>query len=179
MNRYAISGVLIADHRDLDSDAARERPLPSLPVPGWTEAAAVMASLFDEFIVVAADPSACLAWDAMIVRDHYRPPGLLSGIHAGLFSASHPHIIVAAAVDPVTSDGVEPLMKALESRWDAVLTESGQTCAALPGIYGKRALRPLTQLLASGEWRFDRFLSRIRTRRVAAQDLNPAGGPNR
>ncbi len=179
MNRYAISGVLIADHRDLDSDAARERPLPSLPVPGWTEAAAVMASRFDEFIVVAADPSACLEWDALIVRDHYRPPGLLSGIHAGLFSASHSHIFVAAAGDPVTSDGVEPLIKTLESRWDAVLHESGPTCAALPGIYGKRALRPLTQLLASGEWRFDRFLSRIRTRSVAAQDLNPAGRPHR
>ena len=179
MNRYAISGVLIADHRDLDSDAARERPLPSLPVPGWTEAAAVMASRFDEFIVVAADPSACLEWDALIVRDHYRPPGLLSGIHAGLFNASHSHIFVAAAGDPVTSDGVEPLIKTLESRWDAVLHESGPTCAALPGIYGKRALRPLTQLLASGEWRFDRFLSRIRTRSVAAQDLNPAGRPHR
>ncbi len=179
MNRYAISGVLIADHRDLDSDAARQRPQASVPVSGWTEAAAVMASVFDEFIVVAADPSACLAWDGLIVRDHYSPPGLLSGIHAGLFIASHPHIFVAAAVDPMRSDGVEPLMKALESRWDAVLHEAGQTYAALPGIYGKRALRALTQLLASGEWRLDRFLSRIRTRRVAAQDLNPAGGLNR
>lgn len=179
MTRYPISGVLVADNRVFAPDITRQPPQDGSPDRGWTETAAVMASLFDEFILVAADPIELLEWDALIVSDHFLPPGLLSGIQAGLFAAHHPHIFIAAAGNGQVSPAhIDFFVKALEPRWDAVLSESGHGVAPLPGVYGKRALRPLTQQLDCGERRFDLFLSRIRTRRLAASAVDPARTSN-
>ena len=134
-----------------------------------------MASLFDELILVAADPFELLTWDALIVSDHFTPPGLLSGIQAGLFAARHSHIYAAAAGTGSVAPAVVDLFgKALEPRWDAVLAESERGVLPLPGIYGKRALKPLTRQLECGDLRFDRFLPQIRTRKLAAQAIHAA-----
>ena len=131
-----------------------------------------MASLFDEWIVVAADPSAHLAYDALIVGDHFRPAGLLSGIQAGLFAARHPHTFISGAGSvPVSPGVVELFVKALEPRWDAVLIESDNVVLPLPGIYGKRALKPLSQQLESAQMQFNQLIPRLRIRTLPIDDV--------
>lgn len=168
MARLPISGVLIADNRAYRSDADVWRPDEGGATAGaWTDVASSLVSCFDEVILVAEDPTDYLTFDALIVSDHDRPAGLLSGIQAGLFAARNPHAFVTAVglgVLPVAV--IDRFAAALAPRWDAVLMERDGGVSPLPGVYHKRVLKPLARELMSTGGRFDRLIPRLRLGKV-------------
>ncbi len=47
----------------------------------------VFEKLFSDIILVSNQPTTCLEWDTIIVKDLYTKRSSLTGIHSGLFSA--------------------------------------------------------------------------------------------
>jgi molybdopterin-guanine dinucleotide biosynthesis protein A len=152
---FPLSGVIIADagRIHITDDAGT----------GLSDILAALSPLCDDIVIVAADPSAFLVFDALIVTDHYSPAGLWSGVHAGLFAARHPHAFITACGLPVANPAlVDMFVGAAGPRYDAVLPDSAQTPLPLPGIYGKTCLKPLGSQLAEGDSTGNGWLRRIR-----------------
>ena len=157
------SGVIIADAGRIHD--------PEPGQPKLSDIFALFGSLFDDVILVAADPAAFLDFDALIVSDQYSPISLWSGIHAGLFAARHAHAFVAACGLPVTSVGVVDLFRgAVAPRYDAVLPAGDHAPLPLPGVYGKSCLKPLARQLAKGDANGQGWLRLIRVHTLG-QDL--------
>jgi molybdopterin-guanine dinucleotide biosynthesis protein A len=158
MVRYPISGIIIADNRCLAAAGEAGGFAPA----SLDRLVAGVAPLLDEVLLVAADPSSLLAQDALIVRDHFDPPGLLSAIHAGLFAARHDHALVAGCGLPLPSRPlIEQLLNAIEPRWDGVLLACSQGMQPLPAIYAKRCVKLLARQLAEGRSAVDGFLRQL------------------
>ena len=61
---------------------------------------AVYRQIFDEIILVTNNPVEFLEWDALIVSDIFPVRSSLTGVHAGLFYASHPFAFFSACDTP-------------------------------------------------------------------------------
>lgn len=163
MARLSISAVLIADKRPCQTGAVGWGTEEATTGHGWIDVAAGLLSHYEEVLLVADNPPDYLDVDALIVGDHYRPAGLLSGIHAGLFAARHSHAFVTAAACGVLPPAVIDRFKtALAPRWDAVLIERGDGVSPLPGVYHKRVLKPLAQQLKGADERFEQLIHPLR-----------------
>ena len=57
----------------------------------------VFRSLFDDIVLVTNDPAKYVSWDLHVVTDIFAGRSSLTGIHAGLFHAVHPHAFFAAS----------------------------------------------------------------------------------
>ena len=124
---------------------------------------AVLEPLFDEVILVTTDPVAYLKWDLLIVSDHYNQRSSLTGIHAGLFAARHPHALVTACDMPFVQRAmVETLLRTLEPGWDVIIPQTAKGFEPLLAIYSKRCLSPIEQRLASGHYRVQSIFRQVR-----------------
>jgi molybdenum cofactor guanylyltransferase len=128
--------------------------------------------LFDDIIIVAADPASCLDWNALIVSPHAGGNSVLEALHAGLFAARHPHALATWCRMPAPQPAlIETLRRAVEPRWDAVVGCPGGKPALLPGIYSRRCLAALALHMAHNDHDVDRFLSRLHLTSIAEDDL--------
>ncbi|MDA8141045.1 MAG: NTP transferase domain-containing protein [Desulfobacteraceae bacterium] len=175
-----ISAAIIADQRLLQPERG------SSDMPGQTGPAIepwikICAAELDEIILVGADPVALLAWDRLIVSDHFETPGLLSGIHAGVFAARRDHVFVTAGTLPVPSALLLALMwHSLDPRCDALVLETEFGVQPLPAIFARRSLKVLSKQLAKGEVDPRRFLRQLRIQPILEKQwraCDPAWAP--
>jgi|GEM_PF-1155024 len=172
MPKYPFSGVIIADQRSLHTNGTA--PARGDGAPGFPAAAIVekFEALFEEVILVAADPAAMLDRDGLIVSDHHAPAGLLSGIHAGLFAARHFQVIVTACTLPeVPAVLIDLLLGASGPRYDAVLPDSQDGLQPLPAVYAKSALKTLSRQLAHSRPSVRAWLRHLRVQTLAGSAL--------
>jgi molybdopterin-guanine dinucleotide biosynthesis protein A len=163
MERYPLSGVIIADSRapaSVEDPAAEARPSGLAPVHA-EKALTDVAPLVDDIVWVASDPAALLDLDGLIVRDHFQPPSVLSAIHAGLFAARRDQILVLSAGRPSSRPVLDLLAQAAAPRWDGVLLEAAGGAQVLPAVYHKRCLKLLTRQLAEGRCQPGAFLRQL------------------
>lgn len=133
---------------------------------------AVLRPLFDEVILVTTDPAAYLEWDLLIVRDHFSQRSSLTGIHAGLFAARHPHALVTACDMPFVRPAlVETLLQAVEPRWDVIIPRTTKGFEPLLAIYSKRCLKPIERQLAQGRFWVQGFFRQVRLNLVGEEIL--------
>jgi molybdenum cofactor guanylyltransferase len=162
------SGVIIADAGRITESEHEAGGVPDI--------LEVFGARFDEIIVVSCDPAAWLAFDALIVTDHYVPRGIWSGIHAGLFAARHAHAFITACGMPMTTaDLIELFRGEIAPRYDAILPEGDHVPLPLPGIYGKSCLKPLARQLAHGDSAGHGWLRQIRVHALAQDMLRRSG----
>jgi molybdopterin-guanine dinucleotide biosynthesis protein A len=173
MPKYPISGVIIADHRGRQTDgAAFVRTGHPAPSDALSRVSTAFESMFDEVILVTADPAAVLDREGLIVADHYAPAGLLSGIHAGLFAARHSRVLVTAPDLPMVTPAIIDLLLREAAPQDDALLPSGESgLQPLPAVYAKTCLKILSRQLACGRPSVRRCLHQFRVRTVAESDL--------
>jgi len=172
MERYPLTGVIIADGRWLSS---ADDPLPAsgparLETPHLERALVALAPWVAEIVWVAFDPAALLDRDGLIVSDHFQPPGLLSAIHAGLFAARCDHALVISAAMPPPGPVLALLRQAVAPKWDGVLLASSEGAQVLPAAYHKRCLKLLGRQLSDGGRSVTGFLRQLH-RHLIPQDL--------
>ena len=81
-----------------------------------------LQGLFDEVLLVTNDPIQYLSWDFQIVTDLFPIRSAMTGIHAGLFHASSPHVFITACDTPfLKKDLIETLLEELEPKWDVII----------------------------------------------------------
>ena len=128
--------------------------------------------LFDEIILVTNNPEAYLKWDVNIVTDLFAQRSSLTGIHAGLFYASNPHIFVTACDTPFLGKKlVNMLIDRVEPGDDVVIpcTDSGlePLCAA----YSKRCLEHIEYQLIHKKLKIDLLFKKIHLKKILEPEL--------
>lgn len=184
MPRHSFSAVLIADHRNLNTDGAAlaDRGSAEVPAGGLQQVSAGFAALFEEVVLVAADPGSLLDHDGLIVGDHRSSAGILSGIQAGLFAAAHTHVLVTSSSLPALRPAlIDLLVGAVAPRYDAVLPAGEPGLQPLPAVYAKSCLKTLARQLSHDRPSVHRWLRQLRLRTVAEDALrkcDPQWVPN-
>jgi molybdopterin-guanine dinucleotide biosynthesis protein A len=136
---------------------------------------AVFRPLFDDIVLVASDPTQFLSWDLHIVTDIFPYRNSLTGIHAGLFHAAHPHAFFAACDAPFLQAGVvHTLLDALESSNDVVIPETAVGLEPLCAIYSKRCLPFVEKLLDQQLADVPSIFPSVRVKKVGEPPLRSA-----
>jgi len=131
--------------------------------------------LFETPVLVTNSPVDFLSWDMMMAADLFPVRSSLTGIHAGLFHASLPHVFVTACDTPfLKKELIVLLLDTLEPQWDVVIPETQDGFQPLCAIYSKRCLKPIERQLRDENPKIIDFFSTVRVKHVAEDRLREA-----
>jgi molybdopterin-guanine dinucleotide biosynthesis protein A len=137
--------------------------------------ARTVEGLFEQVVLVTNAPLEYLSWDLMIVTDLFPLRSSLTGIHAGLFHASAPHIFVTACDTPfLKRELITALLDELEPKWDVIIPETKDGAQPLCAIYSKRCLKPIENQLGKEDPKIINFFSKVKVKKIAEPQLRRA-----
>jgi len=132
----------------------------------------VFKSIFDEIIIVTNQPVDYLEWDVNIVTDIYPVRSSLTGIHAGLFYASHPFIFVTACDLPfIQKKLVESILNLIEPRVSVVIPETSKGMEPLFAVYSNACLPTMEKHIKEDRLKIQRMFHSFNVRRVKEEIL--------
>ncbi|MFP4350761.1 MAG: molybdenum cofactor guanylyltransferase [Desulfococcaceae bacterium] len=128
--------------------------------------------LFEEIILVANDPEHYLDKDFVITADLLDVRSSLTGIHAGLFTATHPYAFFAACDAPfLKREVVEMVLDRIEPGIDVVIPETETGIEPLCAVYSKNCLIPAERNLRRENFQIRRMFKKLRVRTVSPKVL--------
>jgi molybdopterin-guanine dinucleotide biosynthesis protein A len=120
----------------------------------------VYAGLFDEIILVTNTPQEFVDCNALIVTDLFTVRSSLTGIHAGLFYASHPFAFFCACDTPFLKGAViEAILANLEPEVDLVIPQTAAGLEPLCAAYSRRCLKPAEEHIRQNKLKIQGALS--------------------
>jgi molybdopterin-guanine dinucleotide biosynthesis protein A len=132
----------------------------------------VFIQLFDEIFLVTNSPARYLEWDLNIVSDLYPLRSSLTGIHAGLFYASNPHVFFAACDTPfLKKDLIEAIINRIEPGYDAIIPQISAGLEPLCAVYTKRSLDRIEQHLAREKLKIQLVFNKNRIKKIPEKIL--------
>jgi molybdopterin-guanine dinucleotide biosynthesis protein A len=132
----------------------------------------VFEGLFDDIVLVTNDPCRYLEHDLLIVSDLFPQRSSLTGVHAGLFYARHPHAFITACDTPFLRAGlVRLLLDATRPGDDIVVPTTAKGLEPLCAVYSRRCLGPVEDHLRRGNLKIRAIFERVRVRTVPAEQL--------
>ncbi len=119
----------------------------------------IFSQLFDEIVLVANEPLDYLEWNALIVKDLFPERSSLTGIHTGLFYASHPYAFFTACDTPfLKKEIVETIINQIDPQAEAFIPQLSVGLEPLCAVYARTSLprieRHLAQQLFKIQWVF-------------------------
>lgn len=131
--------------------------------------------LFEEVLLVTNDPLQYLSWDVLIVSDLFPVRSSLTGIHAGLFHASAPHIFVTACDTPFLSRSlIKRLLEEIEPKRDVIIPVTDEGRQPLCAIYSKRCMKPIDHQLENQDPKIIRFFPKVKVKEVSDAQIRAA-----
>lgn len=163
-----VTGVILAGGRSsrMGSDKAL------LPYQGGRFIEAIhrrMGELFDEVIVVTAEPGRYDFLPCRRVTDLFTGMGALGGIHAALRHSGEETIFVVACDMPHLSPDLIRYQCSLAEGADVVVPEGEGGLEPLHAVYRKSVLPVVEEALRDGQCRVVSFFDRVRVRRVSRE----------
>jgi molybdenum cofactor guanylyltransferase len=132
----------------------------------------LFSELFDEIILVTNHPLDFLEWDALIVTDIFPVRSSLTGIHAGLFYASHPFAFFSACDTPfLKKEIIETVLSEIEPRVDLVLPRTSAGFEPLCAAYSRRCLKPAEDHLRASKLKIQLALKNCRIKMIPEDRL--------
>lgn len=132
----------------------------------------VFHQLFEEIILVTNDPSRYLPWDLTITTDLFARRSSLTGIHAGLFYATNPHIFVTACDTPfLRPELVTRLVGYIDANADAIIPETTAGMEPLCALYARKGLAAVERSLAADRFAIRHAFRKDRIKRISEQQL--------
>ena len=132
----------------------------------------IFTDLFEKVIIVAKDPSAFSAWDALIVTDIYTARCPLAGIHSALFYAETDHIFVSASDTPfLKHDIARYIVSAIKPGIEVVIPETRDGIEPLCAVYSKHCLEPIEENLEAGVYKIQSFFRKKRMRILPMESI--------
>ena len=133
---------------------------------------AVYTELFEEIILVTNNPVEFLEWDALIVSDIFSIRSSLTGIHAGLFYASHPFAFFSACDAPfLKKEIVETVLEHIDPGADLVIPQISVGLEPLCAAYSRRCLKPAEDHLRVNKFKIQLALKTCRIKRIPEERL--------
>ena len=135
----------------------------------------VFREVFDEIILITNDPLQYLDWDFTIMSDIFSVRSSLTGIHAGLFCATHPYAFFTACDTPfLKKELVETLVHRIEDRFDVIVPETSAGLEPLCAIYSQRCIQPIETRLERQQFKIRQFIKKTSVRKVRENLLREA-----
>jgi len=132
----------------------------------------LFSELFDEIILVTNRPRDFLEWDALIVTDVFPVRSSLTGIHAGLFYASHPFAFFSACDTPfLKREIIETVLSEIEPGADLVLPRTSAGFEPLCAAYSRRCLKPAEDHLRANKYKIHLALKDCRIKTIPEDRL--------
>ena len=132
----------------------------------------LFSELFDEIILVTNRPRDFLEWDALIVTDVFPVRSSLTGIHAGLFYASHPFAFFSACDTPfLKREIIETVLSEIEPGADLVLPRTSAGFEPLCAAYSRRCLKPAEDHLRANKFKIHLALKGCRIKTIPEDRL--------
>lgn len=144
--------------------------------------AAALVPHTDSLLIIANDSAAPTWLPGVACEGDVRPGnGSLGGLHAALWHARSPVLVVAWDMPFVSSELLAVLRSAGEGGYDAALAESGSRRGVEPmcAWYAPTCLPAIAAALDRGDRRMVGFLDSVRVARLAASDVARYGDPDR
>ena len=135
-----------------------------------------MRELFEEVIVVTAEPGRYDFLPCRRVTDIHPGMGALGGIHAALRHSASERIFVVACDMPHLSPDLIRHLCSLAGDADVVVPEGEGGLEPLHAVYRKSVLPVVEETLRDGQCRVVSFYDRVRVRRVpreAVERIDP------
>ena len=128
----------------------------------------IFKDLFQEIILVTNNPPRYLRWDLNIVTDILPVRSSLTGIHAGLFYATRPHVFVVACDNPfLKADLVRAILDAIDPRFDAIIPETASGMEPLCAVYSKNCLAAVERQLLRNRFKIQRVFKKNRIKTLS------------
>lgn len=132
----------------------------------------VYRQVFDEIILVTNNPVEFLEWDALIVSDIFPFRSSLTGVHAGLFYASHPFAFFSACDTPFLKKAiVEAVLEQIDPADDLVIPQTSAGFEPLCAAYSKRCLKVVEDHLKAGKLKIQLALQKGRIKKIPEERL--------
>ncbi len=163
-----VAGVILAGGRStrMGSDKAL------LPYQGGRFIEGIhrrMKELFEEVIVVTAEPGRYDFLPCRRVTDLFPGMGALGGIHAALRHSGSERIFVVACDMPHLKPDLTRHLCSLAEEADVVVPEGEGGLEPLHAVYRKSVLPVVEEMLRDGQCRVVSFFDRVRVRRVSRE----------
>ncbi len=127
--------------------------------------------LFEETIIVTKDPLIYEDLDVRITTDVQDITGSLMGVYSGLLSSTSEFNFVVACDMPLINADIVRFLINKSSQYDAVVPFCQGRLQPLHAVYSKRCIKPLEDLISSGQMRITRLFEKIKTKRVDEEEL--------
>lgn len=132
----------------------------------------VFKLIFDEIIIVTNHPLDYLEWDAHIVTDIFAARSSLTGIHAGLFYATHPFIFVTACDSPfIKKELVETVLRNIEPHTSVVIPETSKGMEPLFAAYSKTCLPVMEKHIKEEKFKIQRMFHKFKVKKIMEDAL--------
>ncbi len=132
----------------------------------------VYSELFTEIILVTNSPLEYLEWNLTVVTDIFPVRSSLTGIHAGMFYASHPFIFVSACDTPfIQKDIVCMIVSQTGPGADAVMPETSKGLEPLCAAYAVSQRLNIETHLREGKFKIQRMFRKSRIRKIPETQL--------
>jgi molybdopterin-guanine dinucleotide biosynthesis protein A len=129
--------------------------------------------LFDEIILVTNDPLQYLDRDLLMVTDIFPIRSSLTGIHAGLTAASHPHAFFTSCDAPfLKKELVTYLLDQIDANIDVVIPQVTLGLEPLCAVYSKRCIKPIERNLSNNRLKIQGFFPDVRVRKIPEEVLD-------
>lgn len=133
---------------------------------------AIYKELFDQIIIVTNNPLEFLEWDALIVADLFPVRSSLTGVHAGLFYASHSFAFFSACDTPfLKKEVVETVLEHIDPADDFVIPKTSEGFEPLCAAYSRRCLKPAEDHLRANKFKIQLALKNCRIKMVPEERL--------
>ncbi|MCP4689728.1 MAG: molybdenum cofactor guanylyltransferase [Desulfobacterales bacterium] len=132
----------------------------------------IFHELFDEIILVTNEPNLYLEWDLNIVTDLFQVRSSLTGIHAGLFYATHPFAFFTACDTPfLKKEMVETVVESIVPHVDIVIPETSLGREPLCAAYSKRCLESIEGRLSRRVFKIQGFFRKMKVKKIHEKRL--------
>ncbi len=168
--RAAIAGVILAG--GTSSRFGSNKALADYQgEPLITRAATILASLFDELLLVTNTPEVYrfLGWP--MVGDLYRNAGPLAGLHAALATITAERAMVVACDMPNLDAALIRFLCDQGTEWDVVLPRLANGREPVHAVYSKRCLPVIERHLAMEQRKLWRLFADLKVREVGEEEL--------
>lgn len=131
----------------------------------------IVGKVTSEQLVVGPPERAAQVQSVRVVSDELPGSGPLGGIYTALRAASRDRLLVVACDMPFLNPALLRYLLSLAEGYDVVLPFIEGRGEQLHAVYAQSCIEAVSQQLESGDFKIDRFFSRVRVRRVEESEL--------
>lgn len=130
----------------------------------------VFQFFFDEILIVTNTPRQYLRYDVTLVSDIFSARSSLTGIHAGLFYANNPYILVAPCDTPfIRKQMIRLILSKIKPEADAVMPETPSGTEPLLAAYAASALPVVERALHQEKFKIKQVFKKMRVVKISKE----------